>query len=208
MPIKKRNKKESKIDYLEELFEVANDTRKFEIELFWKRATFFVLIIGALFIGYAKFYENDQTLCSLIALFGLISSIVWTFSIMGSKFWQENWEAIIKSLANNGSKKALLFQQKFGYVKSNYAQQFSVSKSVFILSILIIIGWWFLLFFSISDEVMLKILGILFIFFLFFFCIKSFLISGKRKEIILFNKINQKTINKNKLDEFNKKMFD
>ena len=43
-------KVDKKLD-IEELFDVANDTRKFEIELFWKRATFFVLIIGALFIG-------------------------------------------------------------------------------------------------------------------------------------------------------------
>ena len=37
---------------IEKAFEIALDTRKFEIDLYWKRTAYFVLFIGAIFVGY------------------------------------------------------------------------------------------------------------------------------------------------------------
>lgn len=39
---------------LEEAFQIALDTRKFEIDLYWKRTGYFVLFIGAVFVGYYR----------------------------------------------------------------------------------------------------------------------------------------------------------
>ena len=42
----------SKGKLLESAFKIALDTRKFEIELYWKRTGYFVLFIGAVFVAY------------------------------------------------------------------------------------------------------------------------------------------------------------
>ena len=50
--------KEYKEEKLEEALEIALDTRKFEIELYWKRTGYFVLFIGAVCIGYYKLMQT------------------------------------------------------------------------------------------------------------------------------------------------------
>ena len=45
---------------LEIALEIALDTRKFEIELYWKRTGYFVLFIGAVFVGYYKTLQTDE----------------------------------------------------------------------------------------------------------------------------------------------------
>ena len=53
--------KEYKEEKLEEALEIALDTRKFEIELYWKRTGYFVLFIGAVFIGYYKIMQTAES---------------------------------------------------------------------------------------------------------------------------------------------------
>jgi len=75
----------------------AMEIRKFEIELYWKRAAYFWTFIGASFAGYgavqassAQIVKADLTvpLCCL----GLVFSFGWFCVNKGSKQWQENWE--------------------------------------------------------------------------------------------------------------------
>jgi hypothetical protein len=73
--------------------DLAVDTRKFEIELFWKRAFFFWGFIAAAFAGYGVLHQAHATdLALAIACFGLVCSVAWTLVNRGSKYWQENWE--------------------------------------------------------------------------------------------------------------------
>src|SRR6266705_6862631 len=72
----------------------ALDTRKFEIDLYWKRATYFWAFIGAAFAGFfaiqsmGGLFEARYLLCCL----GLVFSAAWYFVNLGSKCWQRNWE--------------------------------------------------------------------------------------------------------------------
>jgi hypothetical protein len=77
-------------------YEVALDTRKFEIELFWKRALFFWGFVSIAFVGYFNATNNNVQL--LISSFGFVLSFGWSLANRGGKYWQENWEMVIKKM--------------------------------------------------------------------------------------------------------------
>lgn len=80
-----------------EAFKYAIDTRKFEIELYWKRATYFWTFIAAALAGYAAIQASstiqDKTdLSVVLCCLGVLFSFGWHCVNRGSKQWQENWE--------------------------------------------------------------------------------------------------------------------
>lgn len=93
----KRKEKEKK---MEKALEKALDTRKFEIELYWKRATYFATFIGLMFTSYyvvasAAQLESEEAryeMLLFISAIGVFSSLCWFLVNKGSKYWQENWE--------------------------------------------------------------------------------------------------------------------
>lgn len=99
---KQDEKKDNETKALEEALKIALDTRKFEIELYWKRASYFWLFIGAVFVAYFSTLKSDsslywETIC--ITYLGYIASVCWLCVNRGSKFWQENWEKNIALLS-------------------------------------------------------------------------------------------------------------
>lgn len=81
-------------------FEIALDTRKFEIEMYWKRATYFWAFIAAIFVAWYNVQEkNDLFVTFLIIWLGLAVSLCWFYVNKGSKFWQKNWEDNIHYLS-------------------------------------------------------------------------------------------------------------
>ncbi|KQV83114.1 hypothetical protein [Rhizobacter sp. Root1221] len=81
-------------------YKQAVDTRKFEIELYWKRAAYFWTFIAAALTGWvavrgATLKEEDvrQELLIVLSCVGLVFACAWFLVNKGSKFWQENWEA-------------------------------------------------------------------------------------------------------------------
>ncbi|MDM3712848.1 hypothetical protein O9433_06000 [Proteus mirabilis] len=92
---------------LEAAFKQASDIRKFEIELYWKRATYFWALIVVAFAGYFSVLSidmdklNDKYLVSLvISCTGFVFTFAWFLSGKGSKYWQENWENHLDLLEN------------------------------------------------------------------------------------------------------------
>lgn len=81
--------------------------RDFEIELYWKRATYFWTLIAAAFIGYVTLVSSDNSIKGLfhseylITCLGFVLSLSWILVNYGSKRWQENWEAHIDFLEDN-----------------------------------------------------------------------------------------------------------
>lgn len=76
-------------------FEVAADIRKFEIELYWKRATYFWAFIALVFWGYfslATENNSEKWHLLLISGIGIAFSYAWYLVNRASKYWQENWE--------------------------------------------------------------------------------------------------------------------
>lgn len=138
------------------LYETARDVRKFEIELYWKRAAYFWAFVSVLFIGYyqtipveaGKNIIPEKFLINcLILLGGYIFSLGWFFVNKGSKFWQENWEAHITMLENE------LNEPLFGIIKRNTnscikltkSYPYSVSKINQILSLIVVLFWGILI---------------------------------------------------------------
>lgn len=142
---------------LEEAFKIALNTRKFEIELYWKRTGYFVLFIGAIFVGYYNVLAINPTggdseflkewLPLLLSALGFLLSLLWHMANRGSKFWQENWEAQIEELSTH------LGVPIFGIIKRpvhpiwNLMQEypFSVSKVNQMVSLIITFAWLLML---------------------------------------------------------------
>ena len=86
--------------------EHALEIRKFEIELYWQRATYFWTFIAASLAGYGAVQtvsgpakaDPSVTLTCL----GLVFAFGWYFANRGSKQWQENWENQVDLLSDKG----------------------------------------------------------------------------------------------------------
>lgn len=138
--------KEIDKDLIKEAFEIALDTRKFEIDLYWKRTAYFVLFISAIFVGYYNVFSNSKShwVSLFIAALGFLLSLLWHMANRGSKFWQENWEAHIEELST------YLGTPIFGIIKSRKDPiyevtghyPFSVSKVNQMVSLIITISWF------------------------------------------------------------------
>ncbi|RLJ19039.1 hypothetical protein DJ030_09995 [bacterium endosymbiont of Escarpia laminata] len=95
--------KESK--KLKAAFEQVSDIRKFEIELYWKRAGYFWALIAVAFAGYfailsSEHIPNKLFLSFIVASIGLVFTFAWHLVNRGSKYWQENWENHLDLLEN------------------------------------------------------------------------------------------------------------
>ena len=81
----------------------AHEIRKFEIELYWKRAAHFWLLQAAVFtaIGLTWRFSNSELsplIPAALAALGAVTAFAGFLSAKGSKFWQENWEHHIDML--------------------------------------------------------------------------------------------------------------
>ena len=141
----------------EEVLKQILDIRKFEIELYWKRTSFFWTIIGAIIAGYfIAFSKLDSSLNSLKILFslanlGLIFSIGWYFVNRGSKYWQVNWEKHLDTIEDDiigPLYKTTISRKYYGTTKQFFRLvspfPFSVSKINQVLN-LVLIGFWLLI---------------------------------------------------------------
>ena len=125
------------------------DVRKFEIELYWKRATYFWTFIGLSLAGYggvltAKSDAFTEVARSdalfAIACVGFVFSVAWYFVNRGSKFWQRNWEYQVDILESKviGPLYKTVFTGKDKFSKLTGAYPFSVSNINHVLSLFII----------------------------------------------------------------------
>ena len=107
MPVNDYSQEEYERDFFpegkrEKALEHALDIRKFEIDLYWKRATYFWSFIGATFAGYvavqASSAASKQDLTVILSCLGFVFSVAWLCVNRGSKQWQENWENHVDTL--------------------------------------------------------------------------------------------------------------
>jgi hypothetical protein len=125
----------------EKILEYATETRRFEIERFWQRSTFFWAFIGAAFIAYATLYKT-RDVSLVIGCFGLVSSVAWTLQNRGSKYWQEAWEQKVEAVEEEilGTK---LFSNWEPILEKGFwgARLYSVSKLAIAISDFTVIVW-------------------------------------------------------------------
>ncbi len=157
------------LDYAK-LLDIAEARRKLEIELLWNRTLIFwgFTVVG--FAAYAYCLDNLKSFdysygpALLVAIFGIITSLIWTMVNRGSKFWQEYWEDQIQRI--NGIKRGKAGKFKFFDDMENYkskdvwrisifdwnidfdkqffgwrAVRFSPSKLIIALSDFVVISW-------------------------------------------------------------------
>lgn len=89
----------------------AQEVRKFEIDLYWKRTAFFwafiTVIYTALFSVLCKYidchakYSFFIPAISVLSGLGFFFSVAWHLVNKGSKFWQKNWESHVSLLERN-----------------------------------------------------------------------------------------------------------
>lgn len=146
-----------KSEKLKAAFRQVCDIRKFEIELYWKRATYFWALIAVAFAGYlailsSEHMQHQYFLSMIAAAIGGVFTFAWFLANRGSKYWQENWENHLDLLEDNVTGplyKTLLERPGFDTITERYITgplSVSVSKinqwvSVFVFFI------WVLLFF-------------------------------------------------------------
>lgn len=131
----------------EKALDLALDIRKFEIELYWKRATYFWTFIGAALAGYALVYtkadNKDSWLLLVFSCLGLLFSIAWYLVNRGSKFWQNNWERHVDLLEGMvvGPLYKTIARSINGKNPLTAPAEYSVSKINQILSLFISLFW-------------------------------------------------------------------
>lgn len=88
---------------LAKAYEVALDTRKFEIDLYWKRAAYFwaiaAVILGAIGLLVTNAIKDNRLnsypilfMLETLSCIGFIVTKAWQYVNLGGKFWQVNWE--------------------------------------------------------------------------------------------------------------------
>lgn len=127
----------------------ALDIRKFEIDLYWKRATYFWAFIAAAFAGYALTYKtavNQEPWLSIVfSSLGVVFSFAWHLVNRGSKFWQKNWERhvdMLEDMTLGPLYKVISVEEES--IKGNPLNspgQFSVSKINQVLSAFVTTVW-------------------------------------------------------------------
>ncbi|GHY52687.1 membrane protein [Vibrio cholerae] len=161
--------KDEKItDY--EAYKIALETRNFEINLFWQRSNYFLVLNATLALGFFKL-DSEQEYALLLAFFGLLASFLWYRVNLGSKYWQSRWENRLKIREKLLSSDLELFSASWETIDldvketienthkgKRYFQKWlnrqilhkpSVSYNMILLSLVFFFAWLCLLFFRI-----------------------------------------------------------
>jgi hypothetical protein len=139
---------------IEKALNLALEIRKFEIELYWKRAAYFWAFLAITLGGYftvlgAKFQqcnEKGEALLTISCL-GFVFSVAWYFVNRASKFWQENWENHVDLLEDavfGPLYKTVLHDANLRFWKFNGPYPFSVSKINQLLSLFVVVLFFLL----------------------------------------------------------------
>ncbi len=129
-------------EHLTKRFDVAIQTRNFEIGLFWQRSLFFWGFIAAAFVAIAALKDEQPTLSLLVSGFAIVCSLAWTLANRGSKYWQEQWESKIESVENQVTG-PLFKQREHPQDKGLWlsGRKYSVSKLTIAVSDYVFVVW-------------------------------------------------------------------
>lgn len=150
----------------------AYQLRNFEIEHYWKRATYFWAFQIASFAAYGLLLKEDSSSPALyavapVAMIGLVTAVANLLSAEGSKFWQNNWERHIDLLEEPFEgrlhKTVWLHNGKVGYSVSRINETVSKALIAFwIVGLLAGVRAAYFKFLTILNSPLLDVLGGLF----------------------------------------------
>jgi hypothetical protein len=132
-----------------EALKQALDIRKFEIDLYWKRATYFWAFIAAAFAAYFALQSSIDALnVYIVSCLGLLFSLAWYLVNRGSGAWQRNWEAHVDLLEDEimgPLYKTLINRRTYRFFHLAEPFSFSPSRINNLLSLLVTLTWLVLL---------------------------------------------------------------
>jgi hypothetical protein len=135
----------------------ALEIRKFELELYWKRATYYWTFIAGAFAAYFLICKIEKSniadLLTIVSCLGFVFSIAWYLANRGSKYWTANWELHVDYLEDDFQGplyKTVLDRKQFNLRDWERAYPFSVAKINQVLNLYVSVIWLFLIFHSIS----------------------------------------------------------
>lgn len=128
------------------------DIRKFEIDMYWKRAAYFWTFIGASMVGYLALLNvpssdpQRQKSEFILIILGVLFSMCWYFVNRGSKFWQLNWEKHLDVMEDDIIGPLYKTTISKGYYNRRLhvfwgPYPFSVSKINILLSFFVLLLW-------------------------------------------------------------------
>jgi hypothetical protein len=140
-----------------EALKQALDIRKFEVETYWKRATYFWACIAVAFAGFfalsSKAEASSRDL-SLVACLGFLFSLGWYLVNRGSSSWQNNWEMQVDLLEDEVMGplyKTHLDRRVHRFWDLAGPYTFSPSRVNTLLSLIVVAAWLFLLVVALRD---------------------------------------------------------
>jgi len=138
---------EAHFSAVSEAHKLALDIRKFEIELYWKRASYFWTLIAAAFAAFFALAAADppsSQLIFLVTCLGTVLSAGWYLVNRGSKYWQENWERhvdVLEDLVMGPLYKTTLSPTRTQWLRPFAGYPYSVSKVNQIISLFVWVVW-------------------------------------------------------------------
>jgi len=75
---------------VKDLYKTLLDTRNLEINLFWQRSNYFLVLNTGIAFGFFNLKEGKFAV--IFAVMGLLASVLWFWVCLGGKFWQTWWE--------------------------------------------------------------------------------------------------------------------
>ena len=145
-----------------EAFKVALENRRFEIDLYWRRSTYFWAFVAVSFGGYFALssHPSDHIWSRLVvAVLGMTFSYSWHLITRASKFWQENWERHIDALENEITGplyKTIKRPQKNEFYFPFRPYPLSVSRINMVLTIFVTLSWYPMMSFSLYKVFLLR----------------------------------------------------
>ncbi len=134
--------KNSSKEKIEKAYEAAWSAKNFEIENYWRRATYFWAFQVAAYAAYfgvfnSSFYSDNTEILYCVICIGFVTAFAWSLINNGSKSWQRNWENHVDMLEDEVTGPL--------YKTVSVKDTFSVSKinetvSYFITSIWVLLG--------------------------------------------------------------------
>ncbi|MFM5894088.1 MAG: hypothetical protein ACKOQM_06600 [Novosphingobium sp.] len=125
--------------------ERAHIVRTFEIDLYWKRATYFWTIIAVAFAGFfaCENAKNDFG-ASFVASVGMVLGTAWYVVNRGGNAWHHNWEQHVDLLEDDVTGplyKTLLNRKKYRFWRLTEPFPFSPSRANALVSIFVMACW-------------------------------------------------------------------
>jgi hypothetical protein len=108
-------------------YSVAYQTRNFEIQLFWQRSNYFLVLNTGIITGIAIKLNSTDPIAAIFIVFGFFVSLLWFRVNLGSKFWQSRWEQRLYDIEERISPNANLFSATDEQIKADVEKSMQIA---------------------------------------------------------------------------------